>query len=244
MGKINYSTYSGVKKRLLEIFRKESFPNNRLPSEAELSSRLGVSLVTLRESLLMLAMEGFITKKHGAGNFVHPSALDPKMRIDLVNSFSEMLELSGYKTEYKLVQHYIEPASITLAAQLGITTGANIFVAEWLYTADGKNTIHSINRIPEAMLALGIPAEIPNISIDDFLWELCRKETSHAISKQIPLLADKKLRDLFDLKTPTAVLKWEQVFYSVQDEKLCFNEVFFHPEICILSSLRNRYFRE
>jgi len=244
MGKINYSTYSGVKRRLLEIFRKENFPNNKLPSESELSIRLGVSLVTLRESLLMLAMEGFITKKHGSGNYVHPSALDPKMRIDLVNSFTEMIEQSGFQAKYIPVTHYIEKADEELANKLGITVGDEIFVAVWHYLADDKLGIIAYNKIPLKLFKKPIPTEMPSLSIDDFLWEYCYQETSHSLSSYIPSLCKDQMAKLFKLEMPTAILVWKQVFYSLADNKLCYNEVFFNPLIGELITLRNRYFRE
>jgi len=244
MGKINYSTYSGVKKRLLEIFRSENFKNNKLPSESELSSRLGVSLVTLRESLLMLAMEGFITKKHGSGNYVHPSALDPNMRIDLVNSFSEMLEQSGYRAEYIPMGHFIEKADEIIAAKLGIDVGDEVFTAIWHYKADGKLAIVAYNRVPIKIIQKEIPVEIPTLDLDDFLWEFCHKETSHSLSSYVPMLCSEVLAKQFGFTLPAAILVWKQVFYSVADEKLSYNEVYFNPEIGELIILRNRYFRE
>lgn len=244
MGKINYSTYSAVKHRLLEIFRREKFPNNKLPSESELSARLGVSLVTLRESLLMLAMEGFITKKHGSGNFVHPSALDPNMRIDLVNSFGEMLEQSGFKAEYIPMGNFIEEADETVAAKLGVNVGDKVFTAIWHYKADGKLAIIAYNRVPLNIFQKEIPVNIPVLNLDDFLWEFCHKETSHSLSSYVPILCDERLAKLFGLPLPSAILVWKQVFYSVADEKLSYNEVYFNPEIGELITLRNRYFRD
>ena len=65
MSRTNYSAYMAIKNKILEIFRTETFERNKLPSEAALANRLGISLVTLRESLMMLALEGYITKRTG-----------------------------------------------------------------------------------------------------------------------------------------------------------------------------------
>ena len=50
------------------MMKDNAFEDNKLPSEPLLAQKLGISLVTLREALLMLALEGYITKRHGSGN--------------------------------------------------------------------------------------------------------------------------------------------------------------------------------
>jgi DNA-binding GntR family transcriptional regulator len=89
-----------------------------------------------------------------------------------------------------------------------------------------------------------IPDKLPAMNIDDFLWDYCHQETSHSLSNYSPDLCDKNLAKLFGLPLPSAILVWKQVFYSVADEKLSYNEVYFNPEIGELITLRNRYFRE
>jgi len=59
--------------RLLKTIRSQNQAGDRLPSEAALSKQLGVSVLTLREALSVLAHRGFIERRHGAGTFV----LDP-----------------------------------------------------------------------------------------------------------------------------------------------------------------------
>ncbi len=46
----------------------------RLPTEAELARRFGVSLATVRQALASLAADGLITRHRRRGTFVHPEA--------------------------------------------------------------------------------------------------------------------------------------------------------------------------
>ena len=47
-------------------------PGEQLPSEKELSVKLGISRSTLREALLNLEQEGIVIRRHGVGTFVAP----------------------------------------------------------------------------------------------------------------------------------------------------------------------------
>jgi len=69
------SLYEQVAQRLLTRIQKENRPGDRLPSESALSKQLGVSVITLREALSVLAHRGCIERRHGSGTYVaDPSA--------------------------------------------------------------------------------------------------------------------------------------------------------------------------
>ncbi|MEU9518386.1 GntR family transcriptional regulator [Streptomyces sp. NPDC048224] len=54
----------------LQITAGRILPSERLPSEAALADRYGISTVTLRRALAVLQREGLVEKIHGKGNFV------------------------------------------------------------------------------------------------------------------------------------------------------------------------------
>lgn len=64
------SLHEQVASELLAMLRKGLSPGDRLPSEAALSEMLGVSTITLREALSVLAHRGFIERRHGSGTYV------------------------------------------------------------------------------------------------------------------------------------------------------------------------------
>ena len=125
MSRTNYSAYMAIKNKIMEIFRTETFEKNKLPSEAALASRLGISLVTLRESLMMLALEGYITKRHGSGNYVHPSTLDYENRSYY---FTEYLKKEGYQTAIKLLSQEWRPADEEARKMLRLEEGERVLV--------------------------------------------------------------------------------------------------------------------
>lgn len=88
-------------------------PGERLPTERELSVRLGVSRGSVREAIRSLTTLGVLSVRHGAG--VYATALRP---ADLLEAFSVLAEVSRDETllEVLQVRRMIEPAATALAA--------------------------------------------------------------------------------------------------------------------------------
>ncbi|MGW5877308.1 FadR/GntR family transcriptional regulator [Nocardiopsis terrae] len=88
-------------------------PGQRLPTERELSARLGVSRGSVREAIRSLTTLGVLEARHGAGVYV--TALRP---ADLLEAFSVLAEVSRDETllEVLQVRRMIEPAATAIAA--------------------------------------------------------------------------------------------------------------------------------
>src|SRR5258708_851500 len=60
--------------QVADILRKEVIPRfklgERIGAETKLADQLGISVVTLRQSLSVLEHEGIIERRHGSGTFV------------------------------------------------------------------------------------------------------------------------------------------------------------------------------
>lgn len=70
-----------VLNRLLGLIASgEVKPGDRLPSEPALAEQLGVSRVTLRESVKMLSVMGLVDVRHGRGTFVRQPESSPLTR--------------------------------------------------------------------------------------------------------------------------------------------------------------------
>ncbi|WP_307851228.1 FCD domain-containing protein [Nocardiopsis sp. MG754419] len=88
-------------------------PQQRLPTERELSARLGVSRGSVREAIRTLTTLGVLEVRHGAGVYV--TALRP---ADLLEAFGVLAEVSPDPTlvEVLQVRRMIEPAATAIAA--------------------------------------------------------------------------------------------------------------------------------
>ena len=237
MARTNYSAYMAIKRQLLHIFKTETFKNNKLPPETALAARLGISLVTLRESLLMLALEGYITKRHGSGNYIHPSALDYENRSLY---FCDCLENDGFETEIKLISHEYTPMTDPEgAAHLGIEVGDEVLQNTVHYLADGKPAIVTIGNIPKSILLREDLQEEDFHYVHVLISKYIHRDLAHSLNEYCPLGLPEELADVFDLEPGTPIISSKQTFYDVQDNPVLYNVHYFYPNRYRVKALQN-----
>ena len=173
MGKTNFSTYLAIKHQLLELLRQNQFEQNRLPSESVLAQMMGVSLVTLRESLMMLALEGYITKHHGSGNYMHRSTLDYENRSIF---YAECLAAEGHQVEVKTISRRILTPEPELQEKLGLSPEQNVFRAEVIFYSDGLPAIWVLAAVTIGGSLMGILGMLIGVPIAATCYHLLREE--------------------------------------------------------------------
>ena len=102
----------GELKRLIEDGALR--PGDQLPSERDLSERLGVSRSTLREAVQLLGALGVLEVRHGHGTFVCADAGDEERLTDTWRSWTQ--RNSARVHELLEVRHGIEGLAAELAA--------------------------------------------------------------------------------------------------------------------------------
>ena len=236
MSRTHYSAYMAIKNKILEIFRTETFERNKLPSEAALANRLGISLVTLRESLMMLALEGYITKRHGSGNYVHPSTLDYENRSYY---FTEYLKKEGYRASIKLLSQEWRGANEEEAASLKIKVGDELLVNTLVYLADDHPAVYTVGRLPAQLLIRRDVEDMEFSHIHVLIRDYMGRDVAHALNEYIPMTVPEDLREIFQVKPNTPLDSSHQVFYDITDLPVVYNTHFFNPDYYRLRTLQN-----
>lgn len=94
--------------RLAELIRKGKFkPGDRLPSERDLAAQMKISRATLREALRVMQLQGVISSRRGAGNYIASGNAQ-----DLARTLDEL----ALKDIFEL-RFIIEPPIAALAAE-------------------------------------------------------------------------------------------------------------------------------
>lgn len=136
-----------------EIARGLWPPGTKLPAEAELALRYGVNRHTLRHATRVLADEGLLYSRRGAGVFVAARPVDYPLGERV--RFHRNIELAGKVPGRVLDAVMTRPADSAESLALQLAAGAPVHVAEGVSMVDHK---------PVALFRTVFPAEIlPNL---------------------------------------------------------------------------------
>ncbi|MEW6621719.1 MAG: GntR family transcriptional regulator [Bacillota bacterium] len=225
----NSPLHKQVKDILIDMINNGKFPDNRLRSEEEMAEALGVSRATIREALFNLQNQGVITKRHGKGNFVHPSAINTKMRIDIYNDFFDLIESSGYEAKLEHTPFVYTVANDLAQKRMGLCSQQEVLSFNRIYYANYNPAILVKVQIPKSYLIIEPDLTVIEKNLKSFILNYCHRDVAHSID-WLKGACNEQVAELFKLNKNIPMLAWEQVYFGLYDEKICFNEIFFNPQ--------------
>ena len=142
---IDRSSYEPAYAQLVGILRRQiaagAFrPGDRLPSEAQLCERYGVSPMTVRRVVNILVDQGVVIAEQGRGTFVRPLELGTAV-FDL-DGLQRLFRGEG-KATVKLLEAHITLAAQRTARKLAIRTGERtIFIRRLIFRGEEPMLLH------------------------------------------------------------------------------------------------------
>lgn len=130
-------------------------PSGKLPSEAELVRRFGVSRITVRLALDKLVEEKIVERKQGKGTYVSNKQL--RHGLDTLRSFHESLVVQGLKPEMCLLLHQLVDLPETMKISFGAGIDKGLLIER----------LHLVNGEPIAFGRSYLPSEISAVSVGD-----------------------------------------------------------------------------
>jgi GntR family transcriptional regulator len=183
----------------------------KLPNEQELAVRFGVSRATVREAVGGLVEGGYLLRRHGSGTFVTqlPSR---RHALDATLSYTQMIRQAGMTPGVRLLASPVRPATIDESADLRLADGTSVRVLERLRTADDRPVVYSLDVI-EARRLDGLHDADIEAGLYDVLDSVgSRVRTASALL--LPVVADKHLAQLLDVRRGTALQRIDEVDFT------------------------------
>jgi GntR family transcriptional regulator len=136
------------RKSLGRIWQSALGSGGRLPPETELADLLGMGRNSVREVLIRLEADGYISRRHGAGTFANPAGTDVQVRVDRATEYSEVIAGLGFTPHVELLEAgWVDPDEETLQ-MLRAEPGTLLFRTCKRWLADGAPVMYAEDLIP------------------------------------------------------------------------------------------------
>ena len=170
---------------------------SKLPKESELALRFGVNRHTIRQALAALRDRGVISIEQGRGMFVQAPRLTYPISqrtryTQNISRLDQNLRFSG-----RLLRHWTEPASKSIAHDLEIEEGATCVAFEDLRQIDDEPVSLTTHRFPAARFQgiaeafdelRSVTQALKRFGVDDYQRRLTRAHAREATLEEAAAL--------------------------------------------------------
>lgn len=119
---------------------------DRIPSEEALCERFGVSRITVRAAIDLLADAGLLRRRQGKGTFVTAPPIEQEL-VQL-NDFVEDMTAAGLLPTSRIIHLGEEPASVEVARVFDLAPGSTIVRLDRLRLGDGSPVAFDRTYLP------------------------------------------------------------------------------------------------
>jgi GntR family transcriptional regulator len=196
---------------LRDLLEGRLLVGTKLINEQGLASRFDVSRLTVREAVSTLVTAGYLERRHGSGTYV-VGLPGPSHALDATLSYTHMIAEAGMKPGLQVLSVESRLATNDEARELDLDKGEMVRRLERVRTANRRAVIYSVDVLPERYVS-----DIPNKSFNRSLYDVLRRfdhpvVNAHAVL--LPVIADRRLSRLLDVKVGGALLRIDEVDFT------------------------------
>jgi GntR family transcriptional regulator len=209
---------------------------DQIPTERELATSFGCSLITIRRALDELAREGRLERTRGRGTFV----TEPPITRNIIGpaGFADEIRSLGYEPYSVVVTARLEEASLAVSDALALPFRAPVHYLERIRGADGQPLVLEQVRLPAAAL--------PGLLDHDFgheasLWDVLRDDYHCPVDRYREMLSaivpSVREAGLLGLRSRRPAVQFEGIAFTTGDVPIEHSRTVVSPE-------RARYYVE
>lgn len=230
--KINRAAYEPAYIQLANILRSQIAeglfkPGDQLPSEAQLCRHYGISPMTVRRSINLLADQDVVTTAQGRGTFVKPLELSAAT-FDL-RELQELFSQSA-GTVIKLLDVRIIPADKRTANKLNLEIGENTVYIRRLLIKDGTPVFYHREHLIYDPTRPIVEAEMDVTSLQGLFANLENTLIKRGELTVRAALMTEEEANLLQVPLPAAAFCLEHTFYDFKNQPISVGSFVSHSD--------------
>jgi GntR family transcriptional regulator len=231
--------YVQTRRHLLRLIADGAFPpGSRLPREEELARSLGVSRPTVREALALLQIDGVVTRRHGAGNFVNHIPPAMAARLDTLISLPQIITANGFSPRMTDLKIDSVDASAAVARALGLRRRAKVHRVRRLCLASGRPAVLITDLLPDRVLGSRDRWRAFGGDMLEFLRDVCGAPVTYAVAVLEVRPADTATATALRIPAGEGILRITQTAYTTGNSAVVYSTGDHRPGMITYSLLR------
>jgi GntR family transcriptional regulator len=235
--KIDREAYEPAYAQLANILRRQIAegayrPGDQLPSESQLCRLYGISPMTVRRSITLLADQGVVSTEQGRGTFVKPLELSTA-NFDL----HELQDLFGdTDAQVRLLDVRIVSADERTARKLCLQVGDPTIYIRRLVTQNGQPTFyHRAYLIYDPARPI-VEAEMDVTTLHGLFGNADNTMLKRGHLTIEATLMNKEEADILQVSLPAAAFYLEHLFYDFEDRPVSWGWFVVHSRVLHFST--------
>jgi GntR family transcriptional regulator len=219
-----------------QIASGELKTGDAIASEREIARQHGISLMTARNAVRELELEGLVERRRGAGTFVAP----PKIHFNKLISFTEQMAARGLSARTRTLQAKVIDAEYDLTARLALSTGSKVLKVERLRLAGDQPLALEVCYLPAQNFERLMEFPLENRSLFTLIEQEFGLQLAYADEEVDAIPADPKIAENLGVPTHFPVLRIRQLLYSASGKPVAHSLAFYRADRYSLITRRYR----
>ncbi|HEC33691.1 MAG TPA: GntR family transcriptional regulator [Chloroflexi bacterium] len=216
--------------RLLALIQNGGLqPGDKMPSEATLAGRLGISRATLREALRLLEDEGYIVRRQGVGTFI---AADHHLEsgLERLESILALAARQGMEAKVQDLAVEVVEADRALAERLRVERTTPLTRVRRTILIEDQPAAYLEDLVPTQWLAPDDLDDIFTGSVLDLLRLRYDPHIQEALADITAVRAGRPLARRLEVRPGAALLLLEETLFDVTGTPVGFSRNYFVPD--------------
>jgi GntR family transcriptional regulator len=211
-------------------------PNERLPTQRELATSHGVTVMTVRQALQLLEQEELVLMRHGLGTFVAPQRIQYAMGN--LRSFAQEVTDQGLELKTRVLRRELVEPHPHVAELLQIQPGEPVFSIERLRFVGPEPVVCQHSQLQPWLGEVLEHVDLTDISLYDYLQNELRIELAHAQERIHAIALAAHEATLLEVEPGEAALLSERLTFSAAGAPIMFDRAFLPGDRVSVSTKR------